>query len=919
VSGKRVIMRSGTFDVRLKDGAMISLKRVGDLFDTEYIWPGKRFGDVFVSYRHTDGDWQRVSTRSLAERNLLTTKYSHNGEKQVYTAGYFADDRPVPDIAIGVLFETDGDSLIYTVSVQNHGERELEIGDLAIPFPMNSSFEWGTKPVESVIRHSFVSGDGSYMFWMRCNGAGPYLAMTPLGHSKFEYYDMFEMEDEKPGTRQYRAYVHSKAQGSIAAEKGCRWRQPHTGVRLAPRGEPGDKVSYPFKFQWAADYEHMRQIIVDEGLIDIEAVPGMTVPNDQFALFSLRTKQPIHAVVPEFPEHTDLSFYKKHGEVVHIYKVRFGKLGENAITVHYGDGKSVLLEFFSTEPVETLIKKRAAFIARHQHRDPSKWYNGLFAEWNMETGTMLGPDNYDRIKGWRIYAVTCDDPGLSKPAFLSSKNAEYPVQEEVKALEYYIEHFVWGGLQRTDREEFAYGIYGIPDWHALRNSEDDGPGGKLHIWRIYDYPHIFLLYWNMYKIGKNHPEIRMKLPKETYLERAYRTALAMFTVPMEIADWSAYKTGLYNELVIEDIVEELYRIGWKEKAYRLERHWIKKVRSFVKEQADVFGSEYPFDSTGFESTHALAKSALNRSVWTVEETPAKHGEPAITYNESLAFLEAQIWSNIACRGWLEPAYYLYGSDYRASGNAAYTLSYMSQMGGCSILDYALHFSRNPYPLLRLGYASLLSSWALMNTGTPESRYGYWYPGEEHDGAAGGGFEPSPFGVTWLGQEHHRGAWYYACEIDLGYCGAMRGAATVLADDPVFGLYCYGGEYRRVKGGYEVTMKDGVRRRLHVLLGDKAAGLSVDTDHISSSKPVFVKADLSEIAFHLESDVRSEHAVALTVSRLPVGRYKVFLDSAPTISFQGGEHFAKLPLTVTGISTFVRIAKEMTPKSWRPKA
>ena len=42
---------------------------------------------------------------------------------------------------------------------------------------------------------------------------------------------------------------------------------------------------------------------------------------------------------------------------------------------------------------------------------------------------------------------------------------------------------------------------------------------------------------------------------------------------------------------------------------------------------------------------------------------------------------------------------------------------------------------------------------MMNTGTPESDYGAWYPGLENDGAAGGGFEPSPYGQTWLEQPH----------------------------------------------------------------------------------------------------------------------------------------------------------------------
>ncbi len=900
-------MTKGRFDLKFKDGAATGLKCFRDTHDTNYIWPNKRFGDVYVTYRKPEGDWERTDTLSLAEQGLATVDGASQNHSK-YAASYPLGGAEHPDLTVTVTFEADDTSMLYTIGISNCSGVPVEIGDLAVPFPMNHAFEWGTKPTESVIRHSFVSGCGSFMFWMRCNGAGPYLTMTPQGRSKLEYYDMYEADNGKPGSLQYRAYIHSAAQADAAKRKGCNWRQPVTSITLAPVGEEGDTVAYPFKFQWAADYDDVRKILVDEGLIDVQVIPGMTVPNDQSAMFSLRTKQPIEALIPEFPEQTQISYIGNKGDNRHIYKARFERLGENSITVKYGGGKHLILEFFCTEPIETLIKKRAAFITKRQHRDPAKWYDGLLAEWNMESKTLLGPDNYDKIKGWRIYAVTCDDPGLSKPAFLAAKNAEFPDQKEVEALDYYIERFVWGGLQRTDEEEYSYGIYGIPDWNALRESEDDGRRGKLHIWRIYDYPHIFLMYWNMYRIGKNHPDVSMYLPKEAYLERAYRTALAMFTIPVETADWSAYKTGLYNELVIEDIVREMKAIGWKEKALRLESHWNKKVLSFVKENADVFGSEYPFDSTGFESTHAIAKYALEHSVNAVDETPKRHADPVVAYGDALKFMEAQMQSNIACRGWLESAYYLYGSDYRASGNAAYTLSYMSQMGGWAILDYALRHSNDPHTYLRLGYASLLSSWALMNSGTPGSDYGYWYPGKENDGGAGGGFEPAPFGTTWLEQEHHRGSWYYSCEIDLGYCGALRGAAAVLADDPVFGLFCYGGEYEKVPGGYEVTMKDGVRRRLYAVMGGRRFGMFIDTDHISSSTPVFFNDDLSEFSFKIESSTTCGHTLHLTVSGLLEGMYDICTDGL-RVSLSGGESRpVVVPIAVNAQEVTVSIKK-----------
>ena len=105
-----------------------------------------------------------------------------------------------------------------------------------------------------------------------------------------EYYDAFSGDT---GEGSFKAYIHSAAEGAVAREKGCDWRQPNTSVVLAPKGAEGDRVTYGFKFQWADDYDAVRRIVVDEGLIDIQVVPGMTVPCDLIAKFSLRTRQRI--------------------------------------------------------------------------------------------------------------------------------------------------------------------------------------------------------------------------------------------------------------------------------------------------------------------------------------------------------------------------------------------------------------------------------------------------------------------------------------------------------------------------------------------------------------------------------------------------------------------------------------------------
>jgi hypothetical protein len=302
----------------------------------------------------------------------------------------------------------------------------------------------------------------------------------------------------------------------------------------------------------------------------------------------------------------------------------------------------------------------------------------------------------------------------------------------------------------------------------------------------------------------------------------------------------------------------------------------------------------------------LATYALKHAERLGQQRPANERAPAISRESMRQFLEQQMQANIFCRGWLEPAYFLYGSDYRGSGGNSYTLTYMSQMGGWSVLDYALHHAADFAPYLRLGYGSSLSAWALLNSGTPESNYGFWYPGAENDGGAGGGFEPAPFGNTWLEQPHHRGSWYYSCEIDLGFCGALRSARTVLADDPLFGRFCFGGDWRAAGSSLEVIPKDGVRRRFHALLGGKKLHVTLASDRFARGKPIVMNEALSELTFEMESDATVSHTARLRLAADSSARYTVRVGGqvVPLHTEIGGD--ASFDLPVSGGSAKVSI-------------
>jgi hypothetical protein len=843
-------------------------------------------GDVTLTLRQADGPWRRVETAALAARGV--GEIADETAQGKYGVTYRTSDEAAPHVEIALSWDVEADAVIWTIAVANLQETPVELGDVALPLPIRTPRDRTRDEGPFLLKHSFVGGHSSFVYWKRSDGVGADLLLLPDEATSLEYWDTTGPLTGAPspapdggGQRRrggaWHVYALSAAEGERVRQAGGTWRQTHTSRRLAPAGADGDRAAWQFRLVWADGRDAVRQALADRGLLDVSVVPGMTVPRGTRVQVALRTRQPIAGLEPEFPAETTVEDLGQRGEY-RVYALEFARLGENAVRVRYGDERRTLLEFFATEPLETMIKKRGAFIAKRQHRDPDKWYRGLLAEWNMESQTLLGPDNYDRISGFRIYAVTCDDPGLSKPAFLASKLAEHPDAQQIAAMDDYLEHFVWGGLQCTEEEAYPFAIYGIQDWKRNRESEDPGRNGRLHIWRCYDYPHIVLAYYHMYRVAKHYPHLGARLSASEYLRRAARTAIAMFTVPYAVEKWSAYYTGFYNEVVIVDLIDALDAEAMAAEATELRTHWQRKVRAFVRERPNLFQSEYAFDSTGFESTHALARYAWLHAQHTSGDEPE-----AIRPEEARQFMERQLAANLFCRGCIEPAYYYLGSDYRGQAGNAYTLSYMAQMGGWAVLDYALHFADDPYELLRIGYASQLSSWALLNSGTPESNFGYWYPGAENDGGAGGGFEPAAKGRTWLEQPHHRGAWYYACEIDLGFCGALRAAATILADDPIFGRVCYGGDWQETPEGLAITPHDGVRRRVHAVAATERWHLTLDNDRFAPGEPVVLDLPGRRFACTLETENPAAHHTVLRVGGLPPGEYALRIgDEKPRV-------------------------------------
>jgi hypothetical protein len=868
-----------------------------------------------VAYRVAGGDWVNLAMRGSG--------WSASPERG--TVSYTSGAAGAP-LRVVETFRTDGAVLDWTIDLESMGASAVEVGDLGIAIPVagpageNPSriFEHG------FLRHQFISGYGSFLYFIRASGAPPFLLVTVRPGTKFEY------AAAGGGRGGGLVYIHSARSGG--SETRGTWRQVHTSLRLAPAGRPGNKASYGVRLQWAGSYDELRELLLRGGLFDIRVVPGMTIPENLTARFSLRTQAKVEAILAEFPAQTTIAALTGPKPDHRLYEVSFRKLGENMLTIRHDGGRQTYLEFFVTEPLETLVRKRASFLVNTQQlKDPAKWYNGVYGPYDMRAKVTRTVDDPDIFLDRMVYALTCDDPGLSKAPFLASKNVIYPDPKEIASLEYYLKNFVWGGLQRRDDERpYPYGVYGTPNWFINRDparrkayaeSLADGATARRdlvreHVWRSYDYPHVVMLYFHMYQIAKLYPSMSVYLDAAGSLNRAWETARAFYTYPYKIYPeyYETPKWGLYNELIVLDLIEALEAEGYPDRAAWLRAEWEKKVKYFVYDDPYPFRSEYAFDRTAFESSYALAKYGATRDMapdehlWYDVKLKKWYSHPSVRREDSRAFMDRQLASGLAVRGWLNPAFYTLGAD---PG-----VSYMAAMGGWGILDYGLNFAPRPFDWLQLGYASYLCSWCLMNTGRPETGYGFWYPGPENDGAAGWQFMTFKVGNAWMGSSYPggvrvpRGPWHYDGEIDLGFGGALRMASTIVTRDPVFGWFAYGGALAERGNELVITPRDGLRKRFHVLIPDSSLPfpedmrrlkLELGRDGFAAEGTIAMDKALGRIAFTVENRTADQHRTSLKLS-LPNGsQYEFRQDGAlvPLIPTSNWDYPWRAELTMNG--------------------
>lgn len=864
-----------------------------------YVDHGKYLGDLSLTYE------VRGKSYAVSLADITPLVLSNTPDKiQIFW-------QLPSDVRLYQTFTIKGEEVDWEIDFFNRSHHPVKVTDMWFALPVGALDE-SIQAHQNLNRHFSLNGNASFFYWTPLTGQGDILLMTMHKGTAIEY-----------ATQDGKYYLHSM---NAVDRTNDSWRLPSTSKNV----QPYEHYMTGFNFTLTGNHEEVKTKIYDKHGVVVKVAPGMVVTPEFEVYCALQSKLPVVELVAEYPEEIQItSLGQKEGDK-YIYKFRFSHLGENLITVHYGDDLICFLDFFVTEPLETLIKKRARFIVdKQQHRDSSKWYNGLYSLWDMEKSELLSPDHLGDLRE-EFMVGGSDDPSNSKPVYVSEKNVIYPNKEEIASLEYYEENFVWGKLQRTDEEyPYPYGIYGSENWYQNRSGKyggyEDGGSGKGRMWRTFDYTTHFAIYYNLYRIAEDNPEMVSYLDADGYLERAYRTVMAYFEVPYNIlmgkqwafhgwTDW-AYKQGNFHERYLLDIINALQQKGRLKDAAKLRREWEKKVTYMVYEDPWPFGSEMFVDRTAFESSYYVAEYAkLNpikpeEQFWYDKNRKKWYSYTSFDISMIDRFMQNQLDGNLALRGLFEPGYANLGTAW--SGQYV-NLDYMTQMGGVALLDYAYRFSDRPDRYINYGYNSLLASWALMNTGTKKTDFGYWYRGEQNDGAVGWAFSPYQNSRTYMNYiKVGRAPWRFDGEIDHGLTGGIHGSGVYLLDDPDFGLIGYGGNVRMDKDGtVSIIPFDGVRRQVRIMTPVRFS-VELMQDGFRKDYPITLRGT-EELSFCIENRSDKPHNTTIRAEGMPEGKYTVMTDHKMITTFNieagNAHHPYYIEVPVTDKHTQVKLLK-----------
>ena len=811
-------------------------------------------GDIFLKARlETEAEEKLDAMYTLfsddirsiqCSENTIICSYKGNSE---YAGGF-------RNLEVTSNYRLERNEIYWNFSVKNCASETMVVGELGIPMALNTSIYKGS-PVTGLNHrsvenqrylnenrfqtHYLAAGHSSCYSAVRYSGKGNHLLIVPSGDTfieaigeEGEYGHEAMMKTQGP-----LVYLYSKSAARMPRENG------HRELVL----KPGEEQSFSFVFQSARDILDLKDKFYKKGKIDVKVIPGMVIPQDGEGKLLLRSTQTIHHI------ETDDGMTVEPLEAMgghHTYRLGVSKEGELKVRIDYGNGHWTTLLFYGTPPLEELIHARAAFIAKNQQiRDLDDPCCYSFRSWDNDLEKMVDlemPHGLDSIE-----IGGSDDRNFAPPVFLSAKNTYYPNASEVNVLDEFIENFLYGKLQ--DRETFTvktslfdnYETYallkGKPGFDSIKNfliTDDDGQETTWrrwdYVWRIYNYPHAYNIYYNMYRIAKN-TDIKVSRSYKEYLLFAYKTAMASYLDStyadhLRFRGFQRFTWGNMSEshaplgsFRLEYILQALDEEGMMEEEEELRRILAARSEHFVTEEYP-FSSEYlgPGASTNHSPSYVLAK---------------------LVDNEKLK--NTVVRMILSTKDWY-PRWYSYAALNKFIGN------YTTSLHAYPLLD-RYEATGDDY-LLQMAYGSLLGHWCCVDS-------------------EGKGYNSREWRFNPVDRDHPRYNFYVnearSLELGIGLNRNLSLLCATLVFDDHFGVTGYGCAGSETEDGYQLEPWSGFGFKANIA----PLGVRFETQNAKMTA-ICISKNKRNISIQLTVPSAEITKGLLTIEGLAAGMYQV---------------------------------------------
>lgn len=663
----------------------------------------------------------------------------------------------LPEIrASGRFFEIAGPipQIVWEVRIANRGRVSIEIGELAFPFALNNLYEGfgrsekGTKSLwhDRLTIHKFIGGAASYIFAQRLTAEPPGLLIFPGDNTSWEFYSHARASLNTSFKWEGIPIVYLYSKAAIEREEWEGWANGHNSLIL----EPGDSQVFQTRFVPSERdrFDHVHQTLAACGHPAMKLLPSAVAPADVGIAVEVGGSTPTRFFT-DVPANLETDSDEDGG----FCFLRPHQPGP--VRLAFEDTKSRIscAHLCFTEPIETLIKKRADWILENQvHDEPgTALHKAILVADTREHRTLSSPEEFAGP-----FAV---EGGLSDALFLAEKNTIYPDRPQIQALEAFICEFLRDDLQN-------------PADDTVGSAFADTRSVALNYARPNVYPLVFNLYHSMYRLATGFGETSLR-PKQ-YLKYACGTAIAMMRhgIPRQ-----ARGVGFPGYARIFELLRDLSQENLQDEVDRL--------MPFVSVRAeDLLKREYPYSSESVWDTAGFEEAFTSARYMNDDE----HQERALR----CAF---------AARS-LAPSWWWYGSDIRhwddgegfdpaTMDKGELCLGYTTAENSLMFLetldrDYG-HLSE---AYMRLSFGGMLGIWALV----------------QPDGSASMAYCPDlaskQYGFSPL-----------TGDVGLALFHYLRGAGAYVLPSRTYGVFTFGCHFEVGEDAYVVRPWDGVGRRV----------------------------------------------------------------------------------------------------------